>query len=161
MFHSANLPFLFEAITKVNLPSQHWFSGVNSNRRSNPYFKVLASLPRLQSVTFTMHNASITDSCFGERRMIDIEKYDSVGSRARKVLPLNAIVTRYDVTELFKCRALRHLRVEYIECKRTLSFTVVGSAAGLMQQLQVFLVNGFARVGTNVHVELTKVDRNE
>jgi hypothetical protein len=159
MFMSPVLPSLFEVVTKVNLPSQHWFSGVNSNRRCNPYFQVLTRLPRLESLTFTMQNASVTDSLFGERQMVDVERVDSLRSRGRKVLPVSLIVAKYGFADVFKCRGLCRLRLEYIECERALFFTKVGSAAELMQQLQAYFMDGFIRAGMVVHVELAKVDR--
>jgi len=162
MLQSPQLPCLYEAITKVSLPNQHWFSGVNnkSNRPHNPYFKFIGWLPRLESLTFTMHNAGLTDSCFGEKQMIDIERVDVLRSRSRKVLGLNKVVENYDIAEIFRCRGLRRVRLEYVECARMRTYTVVGNAAELMRQLQIFLVNGFARHGMNVHVELAKVERD-
>ncbi|KAF2822844.1 hypothetical protein CC86DRAFT_409623 [Ophiobolus disseminans] len=159
MFRSPILPSLFEAITKVNLPGQHWLPGIGSNRSSNPYFQILMGLPRLQEVTFTMHNSSVTDSLYTERQMIDIERVDSLRSRNRKVLPLDIIVAKYGFADVFKCRALRRLRLEYIECERARFHTKNGSAAEVMGQLQVYFVNGFAAVQMNVFVELVKVIR--
>lgn len=159
MFCSQHLPFFHEAITSVNLPNLHWFFGVNGKRPANPYSEVLVSLPKLESVVVSMHNAGFMDSCFGERQMIDIERLDSMRSRARKVLPLNTVVAKYGFETLFECQRLRRLRLEHVKCARILNFTVAGDAGQMLGQLVAFLNAGFAQKCMRTRLELVKVDR--
>lgn len=157
MFASSQLPHLYHNVTKIAFPKLYWFSGVAHNRRHNPYFQMTASLPHLEELTFTLHTAGITTSCFGERQMVQLEATDPQRAKERKIMRLHDVVAKYELNALFACACLRRVRIEYIECEMTAFFTKVGNAVDLLHDIQAFLINGFAGHGLNVFVELARV----
>jgi hypothetical protein len=157
MFASSELPHLFRFVTKVAFPKFYWFSGVAHNRRHNPYFQMTASLPALEEISFALHTAGITTSCFAERQMIQLEASDPARAKERKVMCLQDVVQKYELNGLFACMRLRRVRIEYVHCEMTAFFTKAGSPADVLMGVQAFLINGFAGYGLDVFVELARV----
>jgi hypothetical protein len=158
MLAAPALPWAFHHITRVVFPKMYWFSGVAHNRQHNPFFVFASQLPLLAQLSFTLHTAGLTTSCFGERQMITLERSDPVRAKERKVKSLQDVVAQYDLGHLFLCPGLQRVRVEYISCEMISFFTRVGRPADLLREIQAFLVNGFAGHGLNVHVELVQVE---
>ncbi|KAH8712253.1 hypothetical protein GQ44DRAFT_776122 [Phaeosphaeriaceae sp. PMI808] len=156
MFASSELPSLYLNVTKIEFPHLYWFSGVADNRAHNPYFKMTASLPNLQQLTFTLHTAGITASRFSERYMLQLEATNPCRAKERKVMPLDEVVEKYELDALFACPRLDLVRIEFIECERTTFFTKVGNPMELLREVQSYVAQGFSRMGTNVLVELVR-----
>jgi hypothetical protein len=155
---SGQNPNLFKAITKIAFPGFHWFTGVQHNRRHHPAMEMANTLPNLAQIALRLHTAGITVSCYSEREMVAIEAHDPERAKARKVMHLQDIIAKYELSALFSCRALRHVRIEYIDCGMTRFFTKVGNAGVVLRDIQTFISNGFFGVGLNVLVELVRVD---
>jgi hypothetical protein len=68
----------------AEFPGFYWFSGVAHNRLHNPYFQMLASLPNVEEVSFTVHTTGVTTSAFGEREMMRLEAVDPVRAKERR-----------------------------------------------------------------------------
>jgi hypothetical protein len=155
---SSQNPNLFKAITKISFTRFYWFTGVQHNRRHHPACEMMNTLPYLAQVSLRLHTAGITVSCYSEREMVAIEAHDPERAKARKVMHLPNIIAKYDLSALFSCRALRRVRIEYIDCEMTRFFTRVGDASDVLRDVQTFMRNGFFGVGLNVLVELVRVD---
>ena len=112
LFASSKLPDLFIAVAKVEFPNFHWFSGVVHNRRHNPYFQMLVSLPYVEDVALTMHIAGVTTSAFGEREMVRLEAFDPILAQERKVIQLQKLVSSLELEGLFALQQLRHVRLD-------------------------------------------------
>jgi hypothetical protein len=158
MLATPGLPWLFHHITRVVYDKMYWFSGVSHNRQHNPFLVFASQLPVLAEMTFVLHTAGLTTSCFGERQMIALERTDPVRAKERKVKRIQDVVVEYDLGYLFVCTSLQRVRLEYIQCAMTEFFTKVGRPADLLREVQAFLVNGFAGHGLNVFVELVRID---
>jgi hypothetical protein len=159
MLNSPALPCINQAVTNLALPGFHWFSGISGNRQVNPFLQLAAICPRLEVLTFALHNAGITTSCFGERQMIQLETTDSVRARARRVLGFRDIVAKYDLDGLFTFRSLRRVGVEMVLCARTAAHTREGNALECFQMVRDYLAQGFGAQGLQVVVELVHVEK--
>jgi hypothetical protein len=151
-------PNLFTAIMKIAFPGYYWFTGVQHNRRHHPAMEMAVTLPNLQQIAFRLHTAGITVSCYSEREMVAIEAHDPERAKARKVMHLQDIVAKYELSAIFACRNIRRVRIEYIDCEMTRHFTRVGNTGVVLRDIQAFIVNGFFGLGLNVLVELVRVD---
>jgi hypothetical protein len=155
---SSQNPELFKAITKIAFPGFYWFTGVQHNRRHHPAMEMATTLPHLQQISLRLHTAGITVSCYSEREMVTIEAIDPQRAKARKVMHVQDIVAKYELSALFACLSLRRVRVEYIDCDMTAFFTKIGRAEDVLRDIQAFIVNGFHGQGMNVFVDLVRVD---
>ncbi|KAF1848739.1 uncharacterized protein K460DRAFT_415240 [Cucurbitaria berberidis CBS 394.84] len=158
MFGSPSLPGLYTAVTKLELPGFHWFSGIANNRLHNPNLEMAKNLPNLRELTFRMHTAGITKSAFGsEREMIECEKLDPVRSKDRKCMPYADVAAKYDLGALFACRSLTHVRIEYIDSDMTANATKDQDPVNVLYDIRGWLGHGFAQQGQNVVVDLVRV----
>jgi hypothetical protein len=148
------------AITKIDLRGFHWFSGISSTRKTNPYFELCDKLPNLEELTLTLHNAGITTSRFGEREMIRLEGIEPHKARWRKVFTLEVIVARYTLDSILMLPRLRRVRLETVVCKRTAHHTQGASAEETFKEMQKWLQRGFAWKDREVVVELEQVERH-
>jgi hypothetical protein len=158
MLAANTLPWVFHHITSVVFPQLYWFSGTSLDRPNNPYFMFAKELPLLNQLSFTLHTAGLTTSCFGERQMIALERTNPLRAKERKVKSLQDVVAQYDFGSLFLCANLQRIRIEYIDCEMTAFFTRVGRPVDVLRDIQIFLITGFADRGVEVFVELVKVD---
>jgi hypothetical protein len=158
MLAANTLPWVFHHITSVVFPQLYWFSGTSLDRPNNPYFMFVRGLPLLNQLSFTLHTAGLTTSCFGERQMIALERTNPLRAKERKVKSLQDVVAQYDFGSLFFCANLQRIRIEYINCEMTAFFTRVGRPVDVLRDIQIFLIAGFADRGVEVFVELVKVD---
>ncbi len=156
MLKSEQLPQLYLAVRKLELPGFYWFSGVQHNRLHNPNVQMAQHLGNLRELTFKMHTAGITTSAFGERQMIQLEREGLERSKERRCLRLADVVAKYELDGLFECRCLRRICIQYIECEMTRHFCRVGNPVNILQGLQTRLIQGFARQGQQVMVELVR-----
>lgn len=143
IFQSGALPDLYQNVTKISFPGFHWFSGIGSNRRTNPYFMVAANLPGLEDVTFSLHTASLTMSIFGERMQVGMERENVDKSKESKVAKLEDVVAYFALDDLLKCRSLKYVGIEYHESSMTLHHTKNDNPVYLLQDLQSQIVSGF------------------
>ena len=157
MFASRHLPQLSLAIRRLQLPGFYWFSGVQHNRLHNPYMQLARHLPNLRGLSLKMHTAGVTTSAFTERQMIEIETYDPARSKERRCMRVVDVVAKYELDALLQCRALQRLRIEYVECNMTRHFCRIGNPVNVLQGIRARLVDGFARQGQNVVVDLSAV----
>jgi hypothetical protein len=157
MFASASHPNLFAEVTKISFPKLFWFSGVMNNRKHNPNFLMTASLPSLKEISFTLHTAGMTTSCFGEKMMIQLERTDPARAKERRMLTLQELVLKYEFNGLFACQSVRTIRISWIDCAKIAHFTRVGEAVSAMNQIHAFLVDGFRQHGLKVAVELRRI----
>lgn len=158
IFGSASLPYMYNAVTKMQLPKFYWFSGVALNRHHNPYLQMCRNLPNLRELSLTIQTAGLTSPRWGERQIISLENTNPEASKERLVLSLREVVHRYELDALFACASLRHLRLEYIESAMTAYFCRVGNPVNVLQQVKVYLVQGFSQRGLEMIVELVRVN---
>lgn len=157
IFASRHLPHLYDSVTNIEFPGFFWFGGVGRNRLHNPYFQMTATLPNLQFLAIRLHTASVTESAFGEKEMVEMERSDPVAAKERKVIRLMDVLDRYEMNGVFACRSLRRVRLEFVESDMVAFFTKDGNPIDVLKALQMHLINGFASNGMKVFVELVRV----
>ncbi len=158
IFSSTALPYIYNAVTKLELPKFYWFSGVALNRYHNPYIQMCRNLPNLCELCLTFHTAGLTNQRWAERQIISLEQTNPEAAKERIILSVPEVVRRYELDALFACIGLRHLRLEYIDSAMTAYFCKVGSPVDVLQALKVYLVQGFLKRGLQITVELTQIE---
>ncbi|CAN9420677.1 unnamed protein product [Alternaria alternata] len=149
------LPDIVDNILKVDMKGFHCFSGVSGNHKSNPFMILASNLPSLREMSFTLHTSAITDSMWGERQLLELERTRPDKAKERRVRTVAEVVGRYDMAQIFNSRALEHIRLVYIKSKMITPFIVQGTPEVVLGNIRKWLMQGFKEHGREVVVELS------
>jgi hypothetical protein len=149
------LPDLANNILKIDMNGFHWFSGVSDNRKSNPFIVLASNLPSLREMSFTLHTSTITDSMWGERQLLELERTNPAKTKERRVRTVAEVIGRYGMGQIFSSRALEHIRLVYIKSEMVTAFIVQGTPEVVLANMRNWLVQGFKENGREVVVELS------
>ncbi|RYN60352.1 hypothetical protein AA0118_g6513 [Alternaria tenuissima] len=149
------LPDIVDNILKVDMNGFHWFSGVSGNRKSNPLMILASNLPSLREMSFTLHTSAITDSMWGERQLLELERTRPDKAKERRVRTVAEVVGRYGMAQIFNSRALEHIRLVYIKSEMITPFIVQGTPEVVLANIRKWLVQGFKEHDREVVVELS------
>jgi hypothetical protein len=133
----------------------HWFSGINDNRKSNPFLVLASNLPSLTEISFTLHTSTITDSRWGERQLLELERTNPNQAKERRVRTVAEVVGRYGLGLIFSSRALEHVRLVYIKSEMVTATIVEGNPELMLANVKDWLLQGFREQGQQVVVELS------
>jgi hypothetical protein len=149
------LPDIVDNILKVDMNGFHWFSGVSGNRKSNPLMILASNLLSLREMSFTLHTSAITDSMWGERQLLELERTRPDKAKERRLRTVAEVVGRYDMAQIFNSRALEHIRLVYIKSEMITPFIVQGTPEVVLGNIRKWLMQGFKEHGREVVVELS------
>jgi hypothetical protein len=149
------LPDIVDNILKVDMNGFHWFSGVSGNRKSNPLMILASNLLSLREMSFTLHTSAITDSMWGERQLLELERTRPDEAKERRLRTVAEVVGRYDMAQIFNSRALEHIRLVYVKSEMITPFIVQGTPEVVLANIRKWLVQGFKEHGREVVVELS------
>jgi hypothetical protein len=149
------LPDIANNILRVDMNGFHWFSGVSDNRKSNPFIILASNLPSLREMSFTLHTSAITDSMWGERQLLELERTRPDKAKERRVITVAEVVGRYGMAQIFNSRALEHIRLVYIKSEMITPFIVQSTPEVVLADIRRRLVQGLKEHGREVVVELS------
>ncbi|KAL1794176.1 hypothetical protein ACET3X_007597 [Alternaria dauci] len=149
------LPGIANNILRVDMKGFHWFSGISDNRKSNPFMILASNLPSLEELSFTLHTSTITDSMWGERQLLELERTKPNKAKERRVRTVAEVVGRYGMEQIFRSSALEHVRLVYIKSEMVTPFVVQGKPEVVLENIRRWLVQGFKQHGRDVVVELS------
>ncbi|KAF2743271.1 hypothetical protein M011DRAFT_489822 [Sporormia fimetaria CBS 119925] len=160
---SEHFPQAAQVVSKLVFPKFYWFSGVNSNRQSNPYMGFLLSLPNIEELTLTLHTAGLTAPMYTDAEVARMEARngDSELVRDLKVLTLKQIIAHYDLGRLLECNRLRVVNLQCIDSPMVAHFSKTADPVSVVVELVAHLEQGFfARYGRRVAVNAQLVTPN-
>jgi hypothetical protein len=148
----AHFPQAYRAITKVQFPNFHWFSGLSHNRTSNPYIVAAAALTNLRELTLSLHTAGLTASIYGEKERMQLEKDDLRKSKELKALPARSVAAKYGLGGLFNCKELRTIKLTCIDSDIVAYYCKASNPVSVVYDVKAYLEDGFRCNGKEVTV---------
>ncbi len=107
-------------------------------------------------MSFTLHTSTVTDSKFGERQLLALERTDPQRAKERRVRSVGDVTGRYGMGLIFSSRALERIRLVYIKSDMVTAHTVEGNPENVIAGIRDWLVDGFREQGQEVVVELSR-----
>jgi hypothetical protein len=151
---SVVLPDLHRHVTSLMFDRFYWFSGVKDNRVSNPDLVAASRFSSLKRLALTFHAAGLTDSLYGEHQRLAVERDHEEKSRELRPLRLNEVTAKYDLKRVYRCGALKELRLECLESGRISHYCKADDPLAVFWQLKGWFDEGFRREGMMVVVSL-------
>jgi hypothetical protein len=150
------LPNVSKNVLQIDINGFHWFSGISQNRTKNPYLVLASQLKELKAMAFTLHTAAVTDSLFGERFLLELERTDPERAKQRRVRSVMDVTSRYGMGLMLDNKALERIRLVYIKSDMVAAYTVQGDPEDVLVKIGDWLVEGFRKQGQEVTVQLSR-----
>ncbi|KAF2636289.1 hypothetical protein P280DRAFT_483855 [Massarina eburnea CBS 473.64] len=151
---SPSMPGLYRAITSVCFDQFYWFSGVKENRMACPALVAAENLPGLQRLSLTFHTAGLTWSSYTERERMRIEEVDLEQSKQLKPMPVEAVITKYDLAKVFNLDSLKTLELKCINSNMVANYCTQANPMDVFWALRGYFNEGFVNQGRLIAIGL-------